>query len=76
MLWGLFGRRGVMLRGQRYRAEHSAWLTEALAGRCRSIRIPTRPVSDGGFGPMTSRPGGEALARRWWQHAFENTDPD
>lgn len=62
------------MRGERYRTEHSLWLTEAVQGRCRFVRIPTKPVSTGGFGPMTSRPGGPGA--RWWVKAFEKTDPD
>ncbi|MCA9288612.1 MAG: hypothetical protein KDA05_08505 [Phycisphaerales bacterium] len=52
---------------------HSLWLTEAMARPYDVPRIPTRRVSEGGFGSMASRPGGLARAERWWSLALDRT---
>lgn len=75
MLWGLFGRKKWMTLGDRYRTEHSVWLTGAMGGHRSFVRIPVRRSDEGGFSPMTSRTEGRARADLWWQLAFDRTDP-
>lgn len=61
--------------GERARREHSAWLTWAMADpRRRLPRIPTRPVREGGFGPVTATPAGRSWAEGWWSGTFEELE--
>ena len=71
MGWSLFRRKRMLDAGRLARLLHSRWLTEAIARPMDVPRIPTRRVSDGGFGPMLARPGGRARADRWWDLALE-----
>jgi hypothetical protein len=59
---------------QRMIKEHSAWLTEALAGKRREPHIPIRKVSEGGFARLMSTPGGRYRAERWWDRVLEQED--
>jgi len=54
--------------------EHSAWLSDALAGNRRPPRIPTRKVSEGGFAGLVNTPGGRYRAERWWDRTLEQED--
>jgi hypothetical protein len=74
MLWRWFNRRDTRLAGERFRAEHSRWLTHAMLSGKRYPRIPTRKVSQGGFDAMMSRPDGPHTAERWWIAAFQRVD--
>lgn len=51
--------------------ETSAFLTWALAEDRDLPRIPRRRSRDGGFSALLRRPGGRALADRWWQRTLE-----
>lgn len=74
MLWRWFSRRDPRIASERFRAEHSRWLTHAMLSGKRYPRIPTRLVSRGGFGPLMSRPEGSEIADRWWNDAFQRVD--
>ena len=59
---------------ERWRDEHSAWLTAAMKVLEREKyafpRIPLRRVDQGGFGPLLSRPRGTKICERWWRRAL------
>ena len=78
MRWAFWRKRDWRTLGQRYAAEHSAWLTRAMKAHAGSPgappRIPVRKVSDGGFSGMMSRPGGAERASQWWGAAFDRVD--
>lgn len=57
--------------GQRARAVHSVWLTWALDQQVRMPRIPTRPVSQGGFERMMANQAGREHAQKWWDAALK-----
>lgn len=63
-----------MSLGDRYRTQHSRWLSQAMQGKRTFVRIPIRKCDEGGFTPMTSRPEGRARADIWWELAFDRTD--
>ena len=52
-------------------AEHSAFLSWALAEAHRLPRIPRRRVTQGGFGPLLRRPGARAAVGHWWRRVLE-----
>lgn len=66
----------LLSAAERARRLHSRWLTRAFRhGGARGVpRIPTRPVSEGGFQPVTSTPDGRAWADRWWRDTLELED--
>lgn len=76
-------------RAERWRQEHSRWLTGALSRSARGAaypRIPTARVSeeravstgerrpDEGFRALMATPAGRAWAERWWDETFTNLD--
>lgn len=74
MRWNFFNRRGLRGAGERFRLEHSRWLTHAVVTRHPYPRIPTRPVRDGGFDRMMRLEHGPERARRWWSLASDRVD--
>jgi hypothetical protein len=54
--------------------ETSTFLTWALTEERDLPRIPHRRVDAGGFTEILLRPGGRALATRWWSRALETLD--
>ena len=76
MVWRVLRRVDMLWLGERARRVHEAWLNEALKNPDRWPRIPTRRVSDGGFGPMMSKPEGRAWARQWWGDVLVESDDD
>ena len=65
---------GLVDPGAEFRRVHERWLTRALASSRPIPRIPVRPVDAGGFDPLLARPGGRALAERWWTLALAIAD--
>ncbi|MDX2116531.1 MAG: hypothetical protein SFZ24_13050 [Planctomycetota bacterium] len=54
---------------------HGRWLTRALqAPAGRLPRIPTRRMSEGGFGPMMRTVEGRDYAEFWWETALLRLD--
>ncbi|MDX1564692.1 MAG: hypothetical protein R3236_04755 [Phycisphaeraceae bacterium] len=53
-------------RRKRMIAETSAWLTWAMRNQKAMPRIPTRPVSRGGFSKMLKNSGARAAVDHWW----------
>lgn len=79
MFWSRLNKRRVMTPSERFIAEHSAWLTAAMAQKTRTPRIPVKPVSRGGYDALRKRPGGKERAARWWSIALgrvETTEND
>lgn len=66
----------VLWAGEKARALHGAWLTRALAGGAKFPVIPTRRVSDGGFGTLMSTAAGRAWAQSWWDRALGSLDDE
>lgn len=60
----------VRTASERFRAQHSAWLTLAMLTGREYPRIPVRETEKGGFGPLRRRPGGLARAAGWWRAAL------
>lgn len=56
------------------RALHSRWLTRALRqGGGKGVpRIPTRRVSEGGYGPLVATVEGREWADQWWSDTLQN----
>lgn len=74
MILSLFGKRRRMLTGEVARRQHSMWLTRAFQVGREYPRIPVRAISSGGFTRLMTRPGGPALAERWWARALDRVD--
>ncbi|GJQ29065.1 MAG: hypothetical protein HBSAPP03_09490 [Phycisphaerae bacterium] len=74
MLLGLWTHKRVESASELFRRQHSLWLTRALRGGREYPRIPVRAVTAGGWSRLMARPGGPALAERWWSHAFDRVD--
>ncbi|MDX2130875.1 MAG: hypothetical protein SFY69_02335 [Planctomycetota bacterium] len=72
MIWGSVRR--VLTSSELFRRQHSLWLTRALRSGREYPRIPIRSVNAGGFSRLMSRPGGPALAERWWARALDRVD--
>ena len=56
--------------GERFRAQHSAWLTRAMLTGRSYPRIPAKPAAAGGFDDLRRRPGGLRRAAAWWRAAL------
>jgi hypothetical protein len=74
MVWGLFTRGRACSTGEAMRRLHSRWLTRAFSSGREYPRIPIRTVAAGGFTRLMGRPGGPALAERWWSRALDRVD--
>ncbi|MCC5824367.1 MAG: hypothetical protein LAT64_12035 [Phycisphaerales bacterium] len=62
--------RDIQSPSERFRAEHSAWLSYAMLTGRSYPRIPTRRADEGGFDGLRARPGGLARAAEWWRAAL------
>jgi len=70
MRWDRRSIRDIQTASERFKAEHSAWLTMAmLTGRVYP-RIPTKRADRGGFEALRRRDGGMARAAAWWRAAL------
>jgi hypothetical protein len=71
MIWDrLFSRGRWDDLGAAMRAEHSAFLTDALATGRPMPRIPLKASSTGGFDRVLARASGRVQAERWWKFAL------
>jgi len=61
-------------QAEQFRRVHERWLTRALATARPIPRIPVRREDAGGFDRLRARPGGRALAERWWALALAIVD--
>jgi hypothetical protein len=66
--------RDMQSASERFRAEHSAWLTLAMLTGRAYPRIPTKRTDLGGFDALRRRPGGLARAAAWWRAALAKVD--
>lgn len=66
--------RDMQTASERFRAEHSAWLTLAMLTGRAYPRIPTKRTDLGGFDALRRRPGGLARAAAWWRAALAKVD--
>lgn len=73
MLWTRATKR-LHATGEAMRRAHSRWLTRAFASGHEYPRIPLRAVASGGWMKLMARPGGPALAERWWSRALDRVD--
>lgn len=74
MLLGLWTHKRVVSAAELFRRQHSLWLTRALRGPREYPRIPVRAATAGGWSRLMARPGGPALAERWWSQAMRRVD--
>ena len=61
---------------QRMLRETETWLNWAIKQRSGVPRIPTRRVSEGGYGELVRRPLGRLMATHWWARAIEKISSD
>jgi hypothetical protein len=76
MLWSPNDREWWLERGAAARRRHAAWLSAAIKSPRPLPRIPTRPISQGGFDPVLARPGGREWAAQWWTDTLESPELD
>lgn len=76
MFRNFFGEDWYMARASLMRRVHSSWLSRAMRRGSRVPRIPTRPVSEGGFTPVLDTPEGKQWAEEFWSVALGETDAD
>lgn len=74
MIWKGFQRRRIQDAGERFREEHSRFLTLALRSRRRYPLIPTKRVDTGGFSGLMKLPDGQKRAEMWWAGAIRRVD--
>lgn len=75
MIWEGFRRsRRLTDAGERFRAEHSRFLTLALRSGRKYPRIPTKRVDQGGFSGLMKLSEGEKRASMWWTAAMNRVD--
>lgn len=74
MRWNGRTIRDIQTAGERFRAQHSAWLTHALLTGRSYPRIPTERADRGGFDRLRARRGGLARAASWWRAALARVD--
>ena len=55
---------------EKFRREHSEFLTFALWSKLPFPRIPVRSVKDGGFDELLRRQRGREVTERWWRRAL------
>jgi hypothetical protein len=70
MRWNQRSIRDIQTASERFKAEHSAWLTMAMLTGRSYPRIPTRPTDRGGFDALRARAGGMSRAAAWWRAAL------
>jgi hypothetical protein len=76
MFWRSHEDGGLPDPGAEFRRVHERWLTRALASSRPIPRIPVRRADSGGFDRLLARPGGRALADRWWALAMSIADAE
>ncbi len=78
MLRAFFGDGFFLSAAAKARLLHSRWLTRALqhGGGLHVPRIPTRKLSEGGFGPIMATREGQEWAEDWWQQTLDGDDLD
>jgi len=74
MIWQGFQRKRIRDAGERFRAEHSRFLTLALRSGRNYPRIPTKRVDLGGYSGLMKLSEGEKRAAMWWATAIERID--
>ncbi|MEZ6244051.1 MAG: hypothetical protein R3B57_13525 [Phycisphaerales bacterium] len=74
MRWRFLNRRTFRAAGERFRLEHSRWLTHAVVSQRQYPRIPTRPATSGGFDRMMRLDHGPERASKWWSLASDRVD--
>ena len=77
MRWNSKSIRDVQTASERFRAEHTAWLTMAMLTGRSYPRIPTRRIEiggRGGFDGLRRRPGGLERAASWWRAALSRVN--
>lgn len=74
MFWRLFSGHRLEEAGARARRVHSVWLSRALQRGRVLPRIPTKPVSDGGFAAIMTTREGSQWAQEWWDEALEQAE--
>jgi len=71
MLWRRWRSRDLRSTGERFRAEHSRFLSAALTRPEAYPRIPSKRVSEGGYDRLMASDSGREHTRRWWSIALE-----
>lgn len=74
MIWHGFHRKRILDAGERFRAEHSRFLTLALLSGRRYPRIPTKRVDQGGFSGLMKLSESEKRTSMWWSAAMNRLD--
>ena len=74
VLWFPWRRKRLADAAERFKREHSMWLTKAMLSGREYPKIPTRPVERGGYDAMRTRPGGQNRAAQWWTGALSRVD--
>ncbi len=63
-------RRDLFDAGERFRAEHSAWLTLAMMSGRKYPRIPAKRADLGGYDRLMATRSGRDRSARWWRLAL------
>lgn len=66
-----FWKRDSFGAGERFRAQHSAFLTRAVRNPGAFPRIPVKAVERGGYDRLRRQPTGAAHAALWWDVALD-----
>lgn len=74
LFWNPLRRRRLASAAERFRREHSLWLTRAMLTGTPYPRIPSRRVDAGGFDGLRRREGGPGRAERWWSAALTRVE--
>jgi len=72
MLWRRFNIGDLDAKAAAFRRTHERWLTRALRGEARAVRIPVRRVDEGGFDALRARR--REAADRWWRRVLLRVD--
>ena len=76
MRWLRFWQRDPREAGERFRAQHSAFLTRAVRTPGAFPRIPVKAVDRGGYDRLRRVETGEAHAALWWSTALDRVGDD
>ncbi len=74
MRWSGRSIRDIQSAGEKFRAQHSAWLTLAMLTGRSYPRIPTKRTDLGGYDRLRARTGGLARAAAWWRAALSKVN--
>ena len=66
-----FWKRDPREAGERFRAQHSAFLTRAVRTPGAFPRIPVKPVDQGGYDRLRQQATGPGHAALWWNVALD-----